>query len=82
MKGDTRPGRPKDGGQGKEYTRVVWRTLARRGKSLTPESRIEILDERSWFVDCREETQEESADAIVASAPVRNVLHLPHTFHD
>ncbi len=50
------------GGQGR--TRVVCKTLERRGKSLTPESRMEMLEERSWLVDCREETQEERADAM------------------
>lgn len=34
-----------DGGAGR--TRVVCKTLERRGKSLTPESRMEMLEERS-----------------------------------
>ncbi len=40
---------------------MVCRTFARRGKSLTPESRIEILDERNALLERREETQEDRA---------------------
>lgn len=43
---------------------MVCRTLARRGKSLTPESRIEMLDERRVLLERREETQDASALAI------------------
>lgn len=45
-------------------TRVVCKTLDKRGKSLTPESRMEMLEERSWLLERREETQEERALAI------------------
>jgi len=38
--------------------------LDKRGKSLTPESRIEMLEERSWLLERREETQEDRALAI------------------
>ena len=44
---------------------MVCSTFPRRGKSLTPESRIEMLEERSAFVDRREDTHEESGLAIV-----------------
>lgn len=40
-----------------EHTRVVCKTFERRGKSLTPESRIEMLEPSSCIDDCREETQ-------------------------
>lgn len=43
---------------------MVLRTLHRRGRSLTPVSRIEMLDERRVLLERREETQEESASAI------------------
>ena len=41
-----------------KHTRFVCSTLARRGKSLTPESRIDILEERSAFVARKDETQD------------------------
>lgn len=47
------------------HTRVVCRTLARRGKSLTPESRIEMLDESRVLLERREETQDASALAMI-----------------
>ena len=40
------------------HTRVVWSTFPRRGKSLTPESRIEMLEDNRAFVDLREDTHE------------------------
>ena len=47
------------------HTRVVCSTFARRGKSLTPESRIDILDDRSAFVERKDETQEASEFAMI-----------------
>lgn len=46
-------------------TRVVCSTFASRGKSLTPESRMEMLEERRVLVDRREETHDEREFAIV-----------------
>lgn len=40
-------------------TRVVCRTFASRGKSFTPESRMDMLEERNWVLDRREETQDD-----------------------
>ena len=48
-----------------KHTRMVWSTFANRGKSFTPESMIEILEERSALVERREETQEARGFAIV-----------------
>lgn len=48
----------------KKHTRVVCSTLDNRGKSFTPESRIEMLEERRALVDRREETQDASGFAI------------------
>ena len=48
----------------KGHTRVVCNTLPNRGKSLTPESRIDILDDRSAFVDRKDEIQEANGFAI------------------
>lgn len=45
-------------------TRVVFSTLARRGKSFTPVSRIETLEERRALLERREETQDARAFAI------------------
>ena len=39
-------------------TRVVWRTLPSLGKSLTPESRMAMEDERREMLEWREETHE------------------------
>lgn len=50
-------------------TRVVCSTLASRGKSLTPESRMEMLEERRALVERREETQEDKGFGIVYSIP-------------
>ncbi len=47
-----------------KHTRVVCSTFASRGKSLTPESRIDMLDDNSAFVDRKDETQEASGFAI------------------
>lgn len=47
------------------HTRVVCRTLTRRGKSFTPESRIEMLEESRVLLDRREETQDASAFAMM-----------------
>lgn len=41
------------------FTRVVCRTFASRGKSFTPESRIDILEARNWVLERREETQDD-----------------------
>lgn len=43
---------------------MAWRTLQRRGKSLTPSSRILIEESSNWSEDCREDTEEESEVAI------------------
>ena len=51
------------------HTRVVCSTLARRGKSLTPESRMDILDERSAFDERRDDTQEASEFAMINLTP-------------
>ena len=45
-------------GVGRGHTRVVCSTLASRGKSFTPESRIEMLESRRCIDDWSEETQE------------------------
>lgn len=47
------------------HTRVVWRTLHKRGKSLTPESKVVIELSRSWSDDCSEVTEDESEEAIM-----------------
>lgn len=44
---------------------MVCRTLTRRGKSLTPESRIEMLDESRVLLERREVTQDASALAMI-----------------
>lgn len=46
-------------------TRVDWSTLQRRGKSFTPSSRISIEDSSNCREARREETEADSADAIV-----------------
>ena len=46
------------------HTRVVCSTFASRGKSLTPESRIDILEDKSAFDERRDETQEAREFAI------------------
>jgi len=57
--GEGERGRKVDGGRGRwGATRVVWRTLARRGKSWTPESRIEMLEDKRALEERREVTQE------------------------
>ena len=48
-----------------QHTRVVCNTFARRGKSLTPESRIDMLEDRSAFVERRDETQDASGFAML-----------------
>lgn len=48
-----------DLGEEGRRTRVVWRTLDRRGKSLTPLSRMVMEEERRALVERREDTQEE-----------------------
>lgn len=48
-------------------TLVVCNTFPNRGKSLTPESRIEILDDKSAFVDRNDDTQEANGFAIMRS---------------
>ena len=54
-----------------EHTRVVCNTFPSRGNSLTPESRIDILDDRSAFVDRNDDTQEAKAFAITPYTPIR-----------
>lgn len=44
---------------------MVCRILVRRGKSLTPESRIEMLDESRVLLERREVTQDASALAMM-----------------
>lgn len=46
-------------------TRVVCRTFATRGKSFTPESRMDMLEERNWVLERREETQDDRGLDIV-----------------
>lgn len=46
-------------------TRVVCSTLPSRGKSLTPEPRIEMLEDRRALVERSEDTQESSGFAIM-----------------
>lgn len=54
-----------DGKRDREkHTRVVCSTFARRGKSLTPESRIDMEEDSSAFVERRDETQDASGLAI------------------
>ena len=50
---------------GTKHTRCVCSTFARRGKSLTPESRIEMVEDRSAFVDRKDETQDPSGFAAI-----------------
>lgn len=47
------------------HTLVVWSTLQRRGKSLTPVSRVVMELSRSCNEDCSEETDEASEEDIV-----------------
>ena len=52
------------GGVGRDWrrpTRCVCSTLLRRGKSLTPVSKIEMLEFSKLMLDCRDETQPASA---------------------
>lgn len=51
--------------KGGVFTRVVCRTFASRGKSFTPESRIDMLEERNWVLERREETQDDRGLDIV-----------------
>ena len=46
------------------HTRVVCSTFANRGKSCTPESRIEMLEESRALEERRDATQEASGLAI------------------
>lgn len=46
-------------------TRVVCRTFASRGKSFTPESRMDMLEERNWVLERREETQDDKGLDII-----------------
>ena len=48
-----------------KHTRVVCSTFPRRGKSLTPLSSIEMLEDSNALVDRNEETHEVSGFAIV-----------------
>ncbi len=41
----------------RERTRVVVKTVDKRGKSLIPASRIEIEESRSWSEDFRDVTE-------------------------
>jgi hypothetical protein len=47
------------------HTRVVWRTLHKRGKSLTPESKVVIELSRSWRDDCSDVTDAASEEAMM-----------------
>lgn len=49
--------------EGGGHTRVELSTVARRGKSLIPWSRIEIDESRSWREDLRDCTEAEREDA-------------------
>lgn len=51
-----RDGKVGRGEGGRERTRVVCSTFARRGKSLTPLSRMVVEEERRALVERREET--------------------------
>lgn len=56
-------------------TRVVCRTFASRGKSFTPESRMDMLEERNWVLDRREETQDDKGfDIIIRPLKITRVL--------
>ena len=61
-----------------ELTRVVCKTLPKREKSLTPESRTEILEESRAFVDRKDETHEDREFAIVRQLEKRKrgALHV------
>ena len=48
-----------------EHTRVVWRTLHKRGKSFTPASRVDIELSKIWREDRNELTDEDNEAAIV-----------------
>lgn len=48
-----------------KHTRVVCKTFASRGKSLTPESRMEMLEERRELVERSEDTHDASELVIV-----------------
>lgn len=48
-----------------EHTRVVWRTLHKRGKSFTPASRVDIELSKIWREDRNEVTEEDNEAAIV-----------------
>ena len=59
-----------------DLTRVVRSTFASRGKSLTPESRIDILEDRSAFVERKDETHDASGFAITLKPPESALLRL------
>lgn len=50
-----------DGGRDgrRRRTRVVCSTFASRGKSFTPESRMEMLEDRRALVELKDETHDE-----------------------
>lgn len=50
-----------------EHTRVVERTLQRRGKSFTPESSVVIELSNSCKDDCSDVTEEDNEAAMVSS---------------
>lgn len=52
------------GRTGNQLTRVVFKTLHNRGKSLTPASRIAMLDPRIAKLEWRDETQDASGWAL------------------
>ena len=63
LKGDTQVGNKRKWKT--KHTRCVCSTFARRGKSLTPASRIDMLEDRSAFVDRKDETQDPSGFAAI-----------------
>lgn len=52
-------------GERMEHTRVVCSTFPSRGKSLTPESRMEMLEDRSALVERSEDTHDASEFVII-----------------
>ena len=58
-----------EGHQLERHTRVVCSTFPNRGKSFTPESRIEMLEEMRALVERRDDTQEARGFAIARISP-------------
>ena len=57
-----------------KHTRVVCSTFARRGKSLTPESSMDMLEDKSAFVERKDETQDASGFAILVKITLLKAL--------